>query len=142
MVTLHLDEARLFRLLSNFFGDDHVVPNMRVIAVCGGSLPAELELVDDDLTAWARENRCLFTIVDQEDTPKLVIEFFSGFSSYVDPTEADHQRYLRPILAAARIPYVTISEAEFQEIIDPGSGLDLVSLLREKVEPPLTGEIE
>ncbi len=133
MITLALHEAQLFRLLSGLFGGERVLPHMRVISVCGGELPTDMPGLD--LTTWAQNNRCLFTIVDADDKPCLVVEFFSGFADFVDPTEAEHQRYLKPILAAQGIRYVTISPAEFSEILDPGSSLDLVSFLRDKVDP-------
>jgi hypothetical protein len=43
-------------------------------------------------------------------------------------------------LAAQGIPYVTISPAEFAEILDPGSSLDLVALLRDRVDPSAATE--
>jgi len=133
MVTLALHEAQLFRLLSGLFGGERVMPHMRVIAVCGGELPPEISALE--FVTWANNNRCLFTIVDADDKPVLVVEFFSGFTDFVDPTEAEHQRYLKPILAALGIRYVTISPAEFAEMLDPSSSLDLVSFLRDKVDP-------
>lgn len=133
MVNLALHEAQLYRLLSGLFGGERVVPHMRVISVCGGEVPAGE--CDGDLRTWAQNNRCLFTIVDADDKPCLVVEFFSGFTEFVDPTEAEHQRFLKPMLAAQGIRYVTISPTEFSEILDPGSSLDLVSFLQDKVDP-------
>ena len=132
MIDLSLAEAKLFRLLASFFGKDQVLPHMSVMAVCGGSLPKEVVFDQIDLRAWAKKNTCLFTIVDSQDDPKLVIEFFSGFEEAIDVREAEHQRYLRPILQAAGIGYVTMSNAEFDDMLDPGSSLDLVSFLKAK----------
>jgi hypothetical protein len=135
MVNLSLQEAQLFRLLSGLFGGERVVPQMRVISVCGGELPVPASVDAAALRLWAESNRCLFTVVDADDNPRLVIEFFSGFERFIDPTEAEHQRYLPPPLEAAGIRYVTISPEEFSEILDPQSSLDLVAFLRDKVDP-------
>ena len=132
MINLSLNEAQLFRMLVGFFGRDHVVPQMSVTAVCGGKLPEDVSHNGNDLGDWARRNNCLFTIVDKDDAPRLVIEFASGFSDAIDAVEAEHQSYLRPILDAAGIHYVTISDAEFAEMTDPAGQLDLVSFLKAK----------
>ena len=132
MVFVELQEAQLFNLLASFFGRDRVIPNMSVLSVCGGALPDGV-LEPEKRAAWAKANKCLFTIVDVEDTPKLVVEFFSGFDKAVVATEAEHQRYLPQLLAAAGVRYITISEQEFSELLDPRSALDLFSLLEDKV---------
>jgi len=140
MIQLSMEEAQLFRLLSGLFGGERVVPHMRVISVCGGELPPAATGTAEERVTWARNNRCLFTVVDADDNPRLVVEFFAGFSSFIDPTEEEHQRFLRPILAARGIPYVTITPSEFAEILDPGSSLDLVALLRDRVDPSMSAD--
>lgn len=156
MIEFSHSEALLFRMLTSFFGRDHVVPNMSVTSVCGGSLPENI-VIDQgivqlrrraagenpalnlgekrtDLAAWARGARCLFTIVDFNDVPKMVVEFFSGFETAIDMRDLEHQIYLKPILAAAGIRYVTISDAEFADLTDPSGRLDVFTLLRAKFE--------
>jgi len=135
MITLSLPEAQLFKLLGALFGSERVVPHMRVISVCGGELPESALDADGARLEWAKRNRCLFTVVDADDNPCLVVEFFAGFSEFVDPVEEEHQRFLKPLLESQGIRYVTISPAEFSEILDPDSSLDLVAFLRDKVEP-------
>ena len=131
MPTMSLAEAQLFRLLGNLFGGDRVVPNMTVRAVCGGELPTDLGF-DIDLTVWAKKNTCLFTVVDHEDSPKMVVEFFSGVGPVVDPVDLEHQRFLKPLLGRLGILYITISPGEFDEVLDPSSDFDIVSLFRDK----------
>lgn len=138
MLDFTLAEAQLFRLLAGFFGKERVVPRMSVLAACGGELPAELPQLGIDSGQWARSNTCLFTIVDEDDNPKLVVEFFSGFADSVDVTEVEHQRYLMPILEAAGVLYITFSDDEFAEITDPRSSLDFFSLLQAKVGDELS----
>ena len=133
-------EALLFRMLSSFFGGERVIPKMSVLAVCGGELPGvafpEVQMpFGFDLRSWAKQSKCLFTVVDGDDNPKLVVEFFSGFSDYVSNHEVEHQRYLKPLLGKLGIAYVTISTDEFDEVLDPDSSLDFCSLLHSKVEP-------
>lgn len=131
MLDFSLLEAQLFRLLVGFFGRDHVVPRMRVIAVCGGELNKEFAA---PVRAWAESNSCLFTVVDRDDTPKLVVEFFEGFDEFVDAREEEHQRLLPRLLESAGIRYVTFSEAELSEVMDPEGGVDFYHLLRSKFE--------
>lgn len=138
---MSLREAQLFRILSGFFGRDQVIPKMSVMAVCGGELPDPLpeSLVAQlprgsafNLERWARSNTCLFTIVDQEDSPKLVVEFFSGFERGIDATEEEHQRLLGPLLSRRQIPYVTISDQEIGDLLDPAGSLDFCTFLEAK----------
>ena len=133
MIDLSLSEAKLFRILGAFFGKERVVPRMSVMAVCGGELPPAVNALGIDAVKWARSNNCLFTIIDHDDNPRMVMEFFSGYQSGIDVTELEHQRYLGPILKAVGIPYVTITNNEFEEILDPQGNLDFVSLLKDKV---------
>lgn len=110
---------------------------MSAMAVCGGVLPnihESLDLTPIELAGWARGARCLFTIVDHNDDARLVVEFFSGFNKAIDVTEAEHERYLRPILQAAGIRYVTIAPDDFSDMLDPSSGMDLVGYLQASLD--------
>ncbi|MBX7145369.1 MAG: hypothetical protein K1X79_13035 [Oligoflexia bacterium] len=133
MTFTEVREAQLFRLLSGFFGRERVIPNMSVMCVCGGEPPADLRSVRGDLELWMRRNKCLFTIVDEEDKPKLVVEFFSGTGDIIDAVELEHQAVLPQLLGAAGIRYITVSVNELAEILDPKSTIDFFSLLEAKV---------
>ena len=137
MTMLSMPEAQLFRLLASFFGEERVIPKMSVMAVCGGSLPeigsADTVEQSPSLNRWARENKCLFTVVDHEDEPRLVVEFFAGFQSSVDVVEEAHQRVLPELLKTVGIHYVTISPEEFRDVLDPDSELDICALLNGKM---------
>lgn len=141
MINMSLREAQLFRMLSGFFGRDQVILRMSVLAVCGGELPDPLPptIVEQlprgaefNLAHWAKKNTCLFTIVDKDDMPCLVVEFFAGFEKAVDPVEEEHQRLLGPLLSKRHIPYVTISDQEFGDLLDPTSSLDFCTFLEAK----------
>jgi len=134
MVDFSLQEAQLYRLLTGFFGKDQVIPRMTVLAACGGQLPVNGHKFPSGTDQWAKVNRCLFTIVDQDDEPKLVVEFFSGLHQAIDIVEEEHQRYLPPILKAAGVTYITFSDDEFAELISPDSDWDFYSFLKAKLE--------
>jgi hypothetical protein len=134
MIDFTLQEAQFYRVLVDFFGHDRVVPKMRVLAICGGTLPQVAVSGQPELELWANENKCLFTIVNEQDLPRLVIEFFSGFEESVEIQDVEHQRYLPRLLKAAGVQYVTFSLAEFSELLDPHSSLDFVTLLKAKVD--------
>lgn len=132
-------EAVLFRMLTGFFGEERVIPFMSVLAVCGGELADSAHTTvniesHDLLTRWAKQNKCLFTVVDYDDNPKLVVEFFSGFKEAFTAADAEHQRFLPPLLTHIGIPYVTISDSEFEELMDPNNPLSFVDLLRSKMD--------
>jgi hypothetical protein len=133
MIFIDVQEAQLYRLLSGFFGRERVIPHMSVLAVCGGELPNQVEDAAGKLRLWAQGTKCLFTIVDHQDSPKMVIEFFSGFERAIDPNEEERQRFLPTLLPAAGVRYVTLSWDELEELIDPRSSLDLLSFLEDKI---------
>ena len=128
MIDFSLDEAQLYRMLANFFGPDRVVPKMRVIAVCGGELPN----CSQDQQSWAKANECLFTVVDQSDNPKMVVEFMDRIEEPFDVNQLEHRQLLEPILQTAGITYVTISSEEFAEMTSPDGNLDLFSFFADR----------
>jgi hypothetical protein len=133
MSTFTTDEAQLFRVLTRVFGAERVVPNMRAVAVCGGSVPEAAEREQPGTRSWATTNTCLFTLIDHNDDPQLVIEFFSGFKDFVDPREEQHQRFLPNLLAAAGVKYLTLTREEFTAIIECGDLRDFYYVLGEKL---------
>jgi len=132
MLQLTLPEAQLFRMAGSFFGKDRVVLKMSVLCICGGELPKELDSLRPDLLKWAKSNTCFLTVIDHEANPRMVIEFFSGFEDSIDVTELEHQRFLKPILEAIGVSYVTISAEEFDALLSPTGNLDFFSLIRAK----------
>jgi hypothetical protein len=130
MISLSLTEAQLFRQLVTVFGDERVIPHMSVLAVCGGALP---EGIPEEITTWAKTSKCLFTVVDAEDEPKLVVEFFSGFEQGIDVTEEAHQRVLPHLLPRCGIRYVTVSIEEFVDALDPETESTVADLITGKL---------
>ena len=128
MITLDHSEAILFRMLASFFGDENVIPNMSVLSVCHG------QKLNSQTEEWARRTKCLFTVVDRKDEPRLVVEFFSGFDQPFRPEDEEHQRLLRPMLHQAGIAYITISNQEFTEITAPDGRMDFFHWLKGKFE--------
>lgn len=139
MIDMELREAQLFRILVGFFGRDRVIFKMSALTVCGGSVPDGVQIPPLpggellNIQKWARSNSCLFTIVNEFDEPYMVIDFFSGFERSVDVKEVEHQQYMEPLLTASGIRYITMSDDEFDDIIDPDSSLDLLSFLKAKI---------
>jgi hypothetical protein len=132
MVEMTLAEAQLFRMLVTLFGRDRVVWSMSVRAVCGGAVPPSVAASDASISAWAEKDKCLFTIVDDDDTPKMVLEFAPNFSEYIEVEQLERQKRLPPLLGACGVQYVTMSSSELEEILDPKSTIDLVAFLRGK----------
>lgn len=130
---MSLQEAQLFRVLGGFFGRDRVVWNMSVRTVCGGSYPPGAEDIADDVGRWAEVSGCLFTIVDDDDTPKMVVEFAVDLKRCIDLQLLERQEHLPKLLQLCGVRYVVVTDAEFEEILDPNSSLDLTSLLKDRL---------
>lgn len=133
MTEMSLQEAQLFRMLGGFFGRDRVVWNMSVRTVCGGAYPSGREGISDDVGRWAEVAGCLFTIVDGDDVPKMVVEFAVDLTRCIDLQLLERQEHLPKLLELCGIRYIVVTEAEFEEILDPSSSLDLTSLLKDRL---------
>jgi hypothetical protein len=133
MDEMSLEEAQLFRLLVAFFGRDHVVWNMSVRAVCGGQYPSQLKTVETTVPKWIESRGCLFTIVDHEDEPKMVVEFAVDIKDCIDVELLERQQHLPSILNHCGVQYIVFSGEEFEDLLNPESSLDLAALLRERL---------
>jgi len=131
MVEMSLPEAQLFRMLVSFFGQERVLWRMSIKSVCGGRYPV-VKGSEPDSVAWADGDSCLFTVVDDNDEPKMVIEFAPDFSRYIEVDRLDRHRLLPLMLHACGVQYITLTAAEMGEMVDPSSSLDLVSFLKAK----------
>jgi hypothetical protein len=132
MAEMSLNEAQLFRLLVGFFGQDRVLFSMSVRAVCGGDLATLSHLLDDETKAWAERNRCLFTVVDAEDDPKMVVEFEPDFSNFIEVDQLERKSRLPALLKASGVQYLTITGEEMGEILNPNGTIDLVDVLKDR----------
>jgi hypothetical protein len=140
MSEMSLQEAQLFRMLVSFFGQERVLWGMSVKAVCGGEYPHLHDLPVAATSAWADGDRCLFTVVDEQDEPKMVVEFAPDYSRYIEVDRLDRHTMLPRLLGARGVQYVTMTAKELDEIIDPGGTLDLVAFLQDKFEVDEGGE--
>lgn len=131
MTEMSLPEAQLFRMLVSFFGQERVLWAMSIKAICGGCYPV-IQGSEGDSVAWAEGDSCLFTVVDDNDEPKMVVEFAPDFSRYIEVDRLDRQRMLPPMLRACGVQYITLTSSELGEMVDPSSSLDLVSFLKDK----------
>lgn len=136
MISIDHNEALLFRLLTSFFGNGRVIPHMSVLAACGGELPqAKAGLPNaKELSDWARRQKCLFTIVNEDDVPRLVVELSVDTKSAVDLLELQKQEQMRPILVAAGVPLIIVSKSELAFVTDPESPNNWFHLLQSKFE--------
>jgi hypothetical protein len=132
MAEMSLHEAQLFRLLVGFFGEDRVLFSMSVRAVCGGDLSSLPQPLAEGTRQWAEKNKCLFTVVDHEDDPKMVVEFEPDFSQYIEVEQLERKSLLPPLLRSRGVRYLTISGEEMGEMLDPRSGLELVDVLKDR----------
>ncbi len=137
MSTLTLEEAHLFNLLSSIFGRDNVIPNMSLAAVCGveGEISPSgrgLSLSNELKPLNLRAINCLFTVVDRDNNPRVVIDFdgLSEKSSTIEAKRVECHATMKPLLKAAGIKFLTISQDEFAEILKPSGSIDLVTLLQ------------
>ena len=132
MTEMSLPESQLFRMLVSFFGKDNIVWNMSVKAVCSGEYPTLQSQSRDEIATWAESAPCLFTLVDGQDNPKMVVELAPDFASFIELQQLERHQKLPGVLQACGIQYISISKAELNEMLDPSSSLDLVSFLKDK----------
>ena len=131
---LTLEEAQLFRQLTALFGKEAVIPNMSLKAVIldtyeDGENPKALPISDKSAIL-----KCLFTIVDANDRPCMVVEFSATEDDVVDLSSLERVQELALVLGDHNIRFVTLSRAEFNETLDPGSGVKFVALLQGKLD--------
>jgi len=125
-----LHEAQLFRLLKGFFGEEQVVPFLTLQMICG-------EAAGDDPVAVAApflQERCLMTILDEQSTPHLVIEFSPQFSESVDLDALERNKVVKACLQHHGILHISIDHEEFSEVLHPQGSLTLVKLLQTKLD--------
>ena len=144
---MELREAQLLRILSSFFGEDKVMFGMSVLCICGGSLSHQLpkyleinaygnetqKISLEKVSFWAKEQKCLFTILDHNDDAKLVIDFEFKRGNTVDVKMLESQKIIPIILNASGIKYLTITEDEFIDITEYSANYNIVNLLNEKL---------
>ena len=123
------NEAILFRLLTSFFGHDQVIPQMSVHAACGGQLPKS---ISKDILQWSKKAKCLFTVVNEDDIPKLVVELAVDNKDSIDIHEMDKQMQAKALLDRVGVPYIAISKNEFSFITDPKGQDNLYFFLKDK----------
>ena len=86
--------------------------------VCGERLESAIKVLPEaDWENWAKNGQCLFTIVNKDQAPRMVVEFCNDFGSVIDSEQLEHKRMLAPLLKALKIAYVTFSEEEFDEVV-------------------------
>lgn len=132
MIEMSLGEAQLFRMLRSFFGEERVLWNMSVRTVCAGTAKDESLVEEVPCAGEVHLGSCLFTIVDDADIPKMVIELAPDFTTVVDTYLLERQDRLPKLLHAHGIKYVVFSKEEFRDILDPNESLELLDILKER----------
>lgn len=119
-------------MLEDFFGRDRVVWNMSIRSVCGGDYPTQDNEPAEAVARWAETAGCLFTVVDENDNPKMVVELALDLSQSIDVSLLDRQQRLPRLLEQSGVQYVLVTQDEFAEIVDPRGSLDLISVLKDR----------
>jgi hypothetical protein len=71
--------------------------------------------------------------VDEDDNPKMVVEFESDLSQVIDLAQLDRQQRLPKLLEQRGVQYIVVTRDEFAEILDPNGSLDLISVLQDRL---------
>lgn len=131
MQAMDVFEAQLFRLLQGIFGEDNVLPYMRLKAITGGKLP---DLSLDKFKEGSHDNlKCLFTVVDYNDEPKMVIDIDADEIDSIDILKFEKQEIVSAYLKELKIKYLLISLIELEQILDVTSELTLANCLHSKI---------
>lgn len=134
MTDINLEQAQLMRVLGTFFGVERVVPRMSLLAVCGGQLPKVSSSLPIRSNSWASQQKCLFTVVDQNDNPLMVFELFGGFTDVIDLTELEHQQALKPFLKASGVAFISLDSQELLLLLETTEEEEFFSFLEEKIK--------
>ena len=129
-ILLELHEAQLLKLLQSFFGKDRVMPHLSVRMICA-EFTSDIESV---CPASVAAERCLFTIIDEQSVPHLVLEFMPDRKLAIEVESLTRVEQIRSCLSAVGVRYLHFELEEFQELLDPDSGLSLVRLLQAKID--------
>lgn len=134
---LETAQAQLLRLLGDFFGSDQVIPFMSISSVFT-DLVADLYNYAEEFDGscnqeWLKREKCLFTIIDAEGDPKLVIELSAGDIDPIDLVNLKKQDILEELCSEAKICFALISHHELAQILDPSSRVSLISCLSSKL---------
>jgi hypothetical protein len=133
MVHLEVHQAQLLRMLAALFGEDQLLVNLSlrmVIDSCEDMQQAVREGVCSAAGSPVLDTKCLFTIVNGNDRPQLVVDF-SGFGeSYIDAAALKQNEAIERVLAEAGIKCLFIHPKDFQAILDKDAETTLVSVLQ------------
>lgn len=132
MIALDINQTQLFRLLQDIFGASRVIPLIRLKALCGGGLPevSDCRLDKED----EHENiKCLFTVVDKDDEPKMVVDFDAKDLVEIDVYEFNKQEVVKKYLREVGIKYLLIENSEFEDILDATKDITLAACLNSKI---------
>lgn len=121
------NEAILFRLLSSFFGKDRVIPQMSISCICG-------EKISQKLNFCTKSTKCLFTIVNQEDDPCLIVELGVDNKDSFDLLELDKQQALAKLLPESGIQYIALSKSDFKFVTDSANPQNWYLFLKDRFE--------
>lgn len=121
------NEAILFRLLCSFFGKDKVIPQMSIQCVCGEKLSRQLAFCP-------KTTKCLFTVVNEDDTPCLIVELGIDLKDSLDIKELDKQQALSKLLPEAGIQYLVLSKSDFSFVTSPANPENWFLFLKDKFE--------
>lgn len=125
MIALSLEEAVLLRILESIFGHGQVIPNMSLCAICGGD--------EAKRNSEPYKMQCLFTVVDPDDMPKLVVEFTETNQNTIDLSSYNRIEIIEPILAEHQIRYMVISREDYSDLTHPAADREfLINFFSEK----------
>jgi len=127
-------QAQLFRQLMDVFGADRVLPNLHVSMICGQSYPPSLTADFPELPQWAKSTICLFTVIDGESDPRMVIDIFDGFEESIDVKQEERQRYLPLLFSGINVHYITLGSDEIASIGNTGNREMLCAILEQKIQ--------
>ncbi len=121
------NEAILFRLLCSFFGQDRVIPQMSLSAVCGEKIAEQTDFCPKSI-------KCLFTVVNEDDSPCLIVELGVENKDSLDLKELDKQQILKKVLPDAGIRYIVLSRSDFSFVTEPGNPDNWFLFLKDQFE--------
>ena len=130
-MAVHLDskQAILLRLLTDVFGKDNIVFDISLWL-----LLQDFENIASDNKDF-KKLKCLFTILDKNSTPKMVVNFDPLYDKekYIDMKELEKHQILENNLKEVNITYLVINKDDFEGLTHPKHPVNIVDLFNFKL---------
>lgn len=128
-VELENKQAILLRLLTQVFGKDNIIFNISLWLLLQDF---DIELANN---VQYKNYKCLFTILDKNNTPKLVVNFDPLYEKekYIDVHEFEKHTILEKVLKEVSVMYLVVNKEDFDGLTHPKHPVSVIDFINYKL---------